>query len=108
MGLEELERLGWQGLALKNTVLLCSPDENRKAPDVRSDAAILGPQTLRDFSLLKADGDWWSGDWKKGGGLTFRDFVTCQLDLNILPRFLLEGGWQWQKKKDDSQGPVEI
>ena len=33
-------------------------------------AAILGPQTSRDFSLLKADGDWWSGDWKKGGGLS--------------------------------------
>ena len=29
MGLEELERLGWQGLALKNTVVLCSSyDDN--------------------------------------------------------------------------------
>ena len=32
-----------------------------------------------------------------------------QFDLNILPGFIrilpvLEGGWQWQKKKDDSQG----
>ena len=35
----------------------------------RCDAAILGPHTLPNFSLLKADGDWWSGDWKKGGGL---------------------------------------